>query len=90
MSLAFPPLATVQIVLIAGSTYLQGYEKFGFNVRDNGDIVYREWAPNVVDAHLIGDFSEWEFHTGRSSGEWRTEGRGYGVCFLVGYIMVNS
>ncbi|OAX78913.1 hypothetical protein ACJ72_06773 [Emergomyces africanus] len=37
--------------------FSRGYEKFGFNVKDNGDIVYREWAPNAVDAHLIGDFS---------------------------------
>ena len=29
----------------------------GFIVRDNGDITYREWAPNAVDVHLIGDFS---------------------------------
>lgn len=35
----------------------QGYEKFGLNVTENGEIVYREWAPNAVQAHLIGDFS---------------------------------
>lgn len=35
----------------------QGYEKFGFNVRSNGDIVYREWAPNAAEAYLVGDFS---------------------------------
>ncbi|ODH12771.1 1,4-alpha-glucan-branching enzyme [Paracoccidioides brasiliensis] len=40
--------------------FSRGYEKFGFNVRDNGDIVYREWAPNAVDAHLIGDFNNWD------------------------------
>jgi len=37
---------------------IQGYEKFGFNVNSKGDITYREWAPNAVQAHLIGDFSE--------------------------------
>lgn len=35
----------------------QGYERFGLNVNDCGDITYREWAPNAVEAHLIGDFS---------------------------------
>ncbi|PGH16532.1 1,4-alpha-glucan-branching enzyme [Helicocarpus griseus UAMH5409] len=40
--------------------FSRGYERFGFNVKDNGDIEYREWAPNVVDAHLIGDFNNWD------------------------------
>lgn len=35
----------------------KGFEKFGLNVNGNGDITYREWAPNAIDAHLIGDFS---------------------------------
>lgn len=37
--------------------FSKGTEKFGFNVRENGDIVYREWAPNALRAYLIGDFS---------------------------------
>ncbi|KAM5456386.1 alpha-1,4-glucan branching enzyme [Microsporum audouinii] len=40
--------------------FSKGYEKFGFNVADNGDITYREWAPNAVTAHLIGDFNKWD------------------------------
>jgi len=36
---------------------LKGYEKYGFVVQSNGDIVYREWAPNAMRAYLIGDFS---------------------------------
>lgn len=35
----------------------QGYERFGFNVLPNNDIVYREWAPNALRAYLVGDFS---------------------------------
>ncbi len=37
--------------------FSRGYEKFGFIVRANGDITYREWAPNALRAYLIGDFS---------------------------------
>lgn len=37
--------------------FSKGTEKFGFNVQNNGDIVYREWAPNAIRAYLIGDFS---------------------------------
>jgi 1,4-alpha-glucan branching enzyme len=37
----------------------QGYEIYGFNVHDNGDVVYREWAPNAMRAYLIGDFNGW-------------------------------
>ena len=39
---------------------LQGFEKFGFNVQPNGDVVYREWAPNALRAYLIGDFNNWD------------------------------
>ena len=35
----------------------QGFEKYGFNVAANGDITYREWAPNATEAFLTGDFS---------------------------------
>jgi hypothetical protein len=36
---------------------MQGYEKFGLNVDEKGDITYREWAPGANEAYLIGDFS---------------------------------
>lgn len=38
--------------------FSRGYEKFGFNAQENGDITYREWAPNATQAYLIGDFSQ--------------------------------
>ncbi|CAM8972255.1 unnamed protein product [Rhodiola kirilowii] len=38
--------------------FAQGYLKFGFN-REEGGIVYREWAPTVQEAQLIGDFNGW-------------------------------
>lgn len=40
--------------------FTRGYERFGFNVQKNGDIVYREWAPNAATASLIGDFNNWD------------------------------
>ena len=38
--------------------FSRGTEKFGFVVNDNGDVTYREWAPNALRAYLIGDFSK--------------------------------
>jgi len=38
--------------------FSKGYERFGFNIRENGDVYYQEWAPNAVAASLIGDFSQ--------------------------------
>jgi 1,4-alpha-glucan branching enzyme len=37
--------------------FTKGYLKFGLNVAPNGEVVYREWAPSVVGANIIGDFS---------------------------------
>jgi 1,4-alpha-glucan branching enzyme len=37
--------------------FTMGYKKMGFNVLPDGTVVYREWAPNVKEANLIGDFS---------------------------------
>lgn len=39
--------------------FSKGYEKMGFLFSDNGDITYREWAPNAEQAFLIGDFNDW-------------------------------
>ncbi|GAV63475.1 Alpha-amylase domain-containing protein/Alpha-amylase_C domain-containing protein/CBM_48 domain-containing protein [Cephalotus follicularis] len=38
--------------------FAKGYLKFGFN-REDGGIVYREWAPAAQEAELIGDFNGW-------------------------------
>lgn len=38
--------------------FSRGYETYGFQVLKNGDISYREWAPNAETAALVGDFSE--------------------------------
>jgi 1,4-alpha-glucan branching enzyme len=42
--------------------FSKGYDRFGINVQPNGDIVYREWAPNATEAFFIGDFSKWRSH----------------------------
>ncbi|ORY84317.1 1,4-alpha-glucan branching enzyme [Protomyces lactucae-debilis] len=39
--------------------FSQSYKDRGFHVLSNGDISYKEWAPNAVTAHLIGDFNNW-------------------------------
>ncbi|KAF8165548.1 glycoside hydrolase family 13 protein [Crassisporium funariophilum] len=39
--------------------FTKGYLKFGFNVGQNNEVVYREWAPNAKEAYLTGDFNEW-------------------------------
>ncbi|KAG8696077.1 alpha-1,4-glucan branching enzyme [Ceratobasidium sp. 394] len=40
--------------------FTQGYKKFGLNVQPDGSVVYQEWAPNAVEASLIGDFNNWD------------------------------
>ncbi|GAA5882786.1 hypothetical protein JCM16303_002455 [Sporobolomyces ruberrimus] len=41
--------------------FSRGYEEFGFQVSpENGDVRYREWAPNAESAYLIGDFNNWD------------------------------
>ncbi|KAI0254859.1 glycoside hydrolase [Lactifluus subvellereus] len=40
-------------------SFTKGFLKFGFNVREDASIVYREWAPNATEAVLIGDFNDW-------------------------------
>ncbi|XP_056177126.1 1,4-alpha-glucan-branching enzyme 1, chloroplastic/amyloplastic-like isoform X2 [Syzygium oleosum] len=39
--------------------FAKGYLSFGFN-REDGDIVYHEWAPAAQEAQLIGDFNGWD------------------------------
>ncbi|KAL0016830.1 hypothetical protein SO802_003899 [Lithocarpus litseifolius] len=38
--------------------FAQGYLKFGLN-REEGGVMYREWAPAAQEAQLIGDFNGW-------------------------------
>lgn len=45
--------------------FTKGYEVMGFTVKEDGAVVYREWAPNAQEANLIGDFSWSNFTTCR-------------------------
>ncbi|KAL6559488.1 1,4-alpha-glucan-branching enzyme [Orobanche gracilis] len=38
--------------------FAHGYLKFGFN-REEGGVVYREWASAAQEAEVIGDFNGW-------------------------------
>ena len=38
--------------------FTKGYDKFGFKVGSDGNVMYKEWAPNAKEAYLIGDFSK--------------------------------
>ncbi|KAI9822880.1 MAG: alpha-1,4-glucan branching enzyme [Thelocarpon impressellum] len=63
------------------ANFSRGFEKFGFNVHENGDITYREWAPNATQAFLIDgwnreatplkrdDFGVWEVTLAASGGK---------------------
>ncbi len=38
--------------------FSKGYNTFGLHLQKDNSISYKEWAPNAVEASLIGDFSE--------------------------------
>ena len=40
-------------------TFTNGHQHMGFNETPTG-LVYREWAPGVEEAFLIGDFNAWD------------------------------
>lgn len=40
-------------------SFAHSYKSFGFNVLKDKSITYKEYAPNAVDAALIGDFNGW-------------------------------
>lgn len=41
--------------------FAEGYKYYGFQVDStSGDIIYREWAPNAIQASLIGEFNNWD------------------------------
>ncbi|MCH5221186.1 MAG: alpha amylase C-terminal domain-containing protein [Muribaculaceae bacterium] len=40
--------------------FANAHNYFGLHRVDNGDWVFREWAPNATAIYLIGDFSDWK------------------------------
>ncbi|KAL7752174.1 alpha-1,4-glucan branching enzyme [Sorochytrium milnesiophthora] len=39
--------------------FAQSYKQMGIHVQPDNSIVYREYAPAVAQAHLVGDFNNW-------------------------------
>lgn len=39
--------------------FTNGYDHFGFRPYQDGSILYSEWAPNAIQAHVFGDFNDW-------------------------------
>ena len=58
---AFDLPRTYDLSQLANSSR-QGADIFGLQVKPDGTITYREWAPNAIQAALIGDFSEFQAH----------------------------
>ncbi|MGN0211034.1 MAG: 1,4-alpha-glucan-branching enzyme, partial [Muribaculaceae bacterium] len=42
------------------SEFANAHRYFGLHKYDDGQWVFREWAPNATAITLIGDFSNWE------------------------------
>lgn len=43
--------------------FSKGTDIFGFNVDENNNVTYREWAPNAEQAYLVGDFNGWNYES---------------------------
>ncbi|KAK4190278.1 alpha-glucan branching enzyme [Podospora australis] len=40
--------------------FSRGADTFGLHQKEDNSIVYREWAPNAIQAALIGEFNNWD------------------------------
>lgn len=38
------------------ANFARSYKKFGLNINQNGDLVYREWAPQAKGLSLVSDY----------------------------------
>lgn len=52
----------------------RGYKNYGLCLQANGDIIFKEWAPEAKSLSVFGDFNEW------NRGEFKCEKNEYG-CF---------
>lgn len=51
-------LHTIQTSEQGFDKFSRGYLSYGFQIKANGDITYKEWAPGAETAALVGDFSK--------------------------------
>ncbi|GAA5846876.1 hypothetical protein JCM9279_004476 [Rhodotorula babjevae] len=58
--------------------FSRGYEHFGLHELKNGDIRYREWAPNATSAALTGDFNGWN----REANQMKKDSFGVWECVV--------
>ncbi|KAI1006066.1 1,4-alpha-glucan-branching enzyme [Podosphaera aphanis] len=56
-------IKTIQATEGGLDEFSKGTKKFGFNIDEQNNITYREWAPNATQAFLIGDFNDWNRET---------------------------
>lgn len=45
---------------ISLSDFATGYLYYGLHRNEKGEWIFREWAPNATEIHLIGDFNGWK------------------------------
>lgn len=36
--------------------FYRSYKKFGLNINEDGDLVYREWAPGAAGLSLVSNY----------------------------------
>jgi 1,4-alpha-glucan branching enzyme len=38
--------------------FTRSYRKFGLNINKDGDLEYREWAPNAKELSIVSNYAE--------------------------------
>ena len=52
----------------------KSYNTYGLHIDSNGDLLYKEWAPEAAKLTLFGDFNNWhrdQYHATKNEyGQW--------------------